>query len=72
MIDLGVLVSLDLPFDYDLFPLPFLPLDASYSLISKVHVCQDSSHSVGSFHVASSSHSAGFILGFTRRLHCEV
>ena len=31
VIDLGVLLLLDFPFGLDPFPLPFLPLDASYS-----------------------------------------
>ena len=30
-IDLGALLPLDFPFGLDPFPLPFLPLDASYS-----------------------------------------
>ena len=34
VIDLGVVFPLDLPLGLDPFPLPFFPLDASYSSVS--------------------------------------
>ena len=62
MIDLGVPLPLDFPLDLDLFPLPFLPLEASDSSVS--HDC--SCHSISSCQVES-SRSAFLALGLTGR-----
>ena len=43
VIDLGAPLPLDLLLDLDLLPLPFLPLDASYSSLSQVDSCPSTS-----------------------------
>ena len=55
----------DLPLDLDLLPLPFLPLEASYSSVSHVDSCQSTS---SCWHVES-SHSAFLALGLTGCVH---